>query len=89
MTPAMRGRLQAAFDHVLARLGEKMDPATIIAELVGQHRASFRDVGSTYTLRVAGVQASCTWSKDDGLLKAWRKNAIAKLAEPAGGYGRE
>jgi len=35
------------------------------------------------------VQASCTWSKDDGLLKAWRKNAIAKLAEPAGGYGRE
>ena len=89
MTPAMRGRLQAAFDHVLAKLGEKMEPATIIAELVGQHRASFRAIGSTYTLRVAGVQASCTWSKDDGLLKAWRNNASLKHMEPAGGYGRE
>lgn len=89
MTPAMRSRLQAASDHVLARIGERMDAATIIAELVGQHRASFTTSASTNTLRVAGVQAICTWSKDTGLLDAWRRLAFMKLIEPEGGFGGE
>ncbi|WP_308815538.1 hypothetical protein [Sphingomonas sp. GV3] len=89
MSPASRIRLQAAFDHVLLRASDHMDAATIIAELVGQHRALFRSSGVTNSLRVACVQATCTWSKDEGLLAAWRKRAIAKLMEPDGGYGRD
>jgi hypothetical protein len=89
MTPVMRARLQAAFDHAGERKREGATAATIINELVRDHRAAFRDGNGTYTLRVAGVQTSCTSSKDEGLLGAWKSRASVALLEPEGGYASE
>lgn len=85
----MLARLQAAFDYAGARARQGATPATIIAELVEHHRGRFIPGAQTNALRVAGVAASCTWSKGEGLLDAWKRLASVRLMEPAGGYGHE
>lgn len=89
MSPAMRARLQAAFDHVGDRKRAGATAATIITELVQSHKATFNTMAWTNTLRVAGVATSNTASKDDGLLDAWMRRAATKLMEPEGGYASE
>lgn len=80
MTPTMLARLKAAAAYVMAEVGKNTDAAEILAGLVKHHGAVIRDQASTNSIRCAGVAASCTWSRDKGLLKAWRKNATIKLA---------
>jgi hypothetical protein len=72
-------KLQAAFDFVLEQVQANTLPAKVINALVAHHGASYRCQPSTNTLRVAGVTATCTWSVDEGLLTAWRKNAGQRL----------
>ena len=80
MTPTMFTRLQKASDFVIQEL-EKSTPAEdIIKALVEQHHATLRLRAAGDTLRCAGVTGSCTWSRSDGLLSAWRKNATIKIA---------
>lgn len=79
----LRDRLQAAIDYVhQAKSGDNATgPAAIIAGLQADHAASYRIGASTNVLRVAGVNASCTWSRDEGLLKAWERLATIRLLQ--------
>lgn len=72
------GRLQEAADRVASLTRDDVTPAEIIARLVEQHGAIYRQ-GDPHRLRCAGVTATCTWSKDMGLLEAWRKNATIRI----------
>lgn len=74
-----RQKLQAAVDFVLGQVKANTPAAKIIGALVAHHGASYGCRPSTNTLRVAGVTATCTWSVDEGLLTAWRKNAGLRL----------
>lgn len=53
----------------------------IILAMVSQFGAtrSVSSSGGAYTLRCGGVRGSCTWSRDEGLLKSWNGNATVKL----------
>ena len=82
MSPATFARLQKALDYVLAQDG-KMPAAAIIDALIRDHGASYSTTSSTNSLRCGGVQATCTWSRDTGLLAAWRKNAVNRTAMEA------
>lgn len=81
--PSARERLQAAADYV-GNHKRSHSAEMIIAGLVAQHSATFRRSPTTNTLRVAGCQATCTWSDTDGLLDAWRGRATLKLMQLAG-----
>ena len=80
MTPAMRARLQAASDMVLEQIGNGAQPGEVIDKLVAVHGATYKTDASTNSLRCAGVNATCTWSRTEGLLNAWRRLATIKLA---------
>ena len=54
-----------------------------IMRLQVSHGATVKRAPTTNTLRCAGVTATCTWSADTGLLKAWRNNANKRLGIPA------
>jgi len=85
MSPAMLARLQAATAWAMAEVNKNTKDIDIINGLVKHHAATYRTGASTNSLRCAGVSATCTWSKDKGLFKAWRKNATLKImAENAG-----
>ena len=75
-----RRLLNAASDCVHAGIRAGKDPAAIIADLVAEHGAMFRpNWNNTNLLLCCGVRASCTWSRDAGLLKAWRRNSTMRL----------
>ena len=80
MTPSMLARLKAATAYVMAEVNKNTVAAEILAGLVKDHKAVIRNQASTNSIRCAGSSASCTWSRDEGLLNAWRKNATIKLA---------
>lgn len=40
---------------------------------------SIKLAATTNTARFAGVSATCTWSKDEGLVAAWRAAAVRHL----------
>ncbi len=79
MTAARIAKLQAAADYVSLKLREGVASAEIITGLVAIHGASYATDRDPYRLRVAGVAATCTWSRDHGLLDAWRRNATRHL----------
>lgn len=79
MTPAKRQKLEAAWDWATAQLQVGTAPIDVITGLQEHHGATYTVRACTNTLRCAGVTATCTWSKDQGLLTAWRKNASQKL----------
>lgn len=80
LSPAMHDRLSKAADFVFLALREGSSAADVIDGLVRDHRASLKLRPDGNRLTCAGVTASCTWSKDDGLLKAWRGRATERLA---------
>lgn len=80
LSPATLDRLGKAADFVFLALRDGSSPAAVIDGLVRDHRASLRLRPDGNRLTCAGVTASCTWSKDDGLLKAWRARATERLA---------
>ena len=79
MTPAALTRLTGINDFVLEQLRNGRPAGDIIAQLQVLHRASFTCRLSTNTLRAGGITATCTWSKTDGLLDAWRRNAMSRI----------
>lgn len=79
-SPATLDRLGKAADFVFLALRDGSSPTEVIDGLVRDHRASLRLRPDGNRLTCAGVTASCTWSKDDGLLKAWRDRATIRLA---------
>lgn len=79
MSPKQFEKLNAAFDFVAKARGEKVDAGTIIAGLVGTFGASHVCRSWTNTLRCAGVSGTCAWSKDEGLLNAWKNNALVRI----------
>jgi hypothetical protein len=87
MKAAQREKMQAACDLVAKRLGERVEAAAIIAELVEKHGGTHRPSWDVNRLRVAGVASSCTYSPDVGLLDNWRRNATVRLmgAQPEDG----
>lgn len=81
MSPAVLERLDAALDFVLDATMKACTAAEIIHDLQRLHGAAYVCQPHTNILRVAGVSASCTWSHDHGLLKAWRRNATIRIAK--------
>ena len=79
MSPKQLEKLNAAFDFVAKARGEKVDAGAIIAGLVGTFGATHVCRPSTNTLRCAGVSGTCTWSEDNGLLNAWKNNALVRI----------
>lgn len=85
MTPGRRAKLQAGIN--LIQLVTREDAWDTHAEatlnaLIGMG-ASLTD-GLTYTFRLGGVTASCTYDKGEHLLVRWAANARKKLAEGEG-----
>lgn len=76
-----RAKLQAAADYVADRLRAGDHALRIIEGLVAGHGATHVTGRDPNALQCAGVSATCTWSKDEGLLENWRKNATLRLAE--------
>lgn len=75
-----RRRLQAAFDYANhAFKVDQVDAATVIANLVRDHRATYRPRGDSNRLSCGGASSSCTWSADHGLLQNWLKTAGLRL----------
>lgn len=81
LSPAMLDRLGKAADFVFLALRDGSSAAEVIDGLVRDHRATLRLRPDGNRLTCAGVTVSCTWSKDQGLLKAWRERATLRLAE--------
>ena len=81
MKPAQREKLQAAADMVATMRRERADDGDIIAALVRRYGAIHNDRREPYTLRVAGVASSCTWSRDHGVLANWIRTATVRLAQ--------
>lgn len=82
--PTAHERLQSAADLVASCLRENAGAHAIITRLVREYGATYKREASTNTLRIAGCQATCTWSDGQGLLDAWRRNATIKLMHLAG-----
>lgn len=79
MSPAMRARLDAASAYVMAEVGKNTKGIDIINGLVEHHGATYRTDRDPYLLRCAGVTSTCTTSRDEGLLSAWRRLATVKI----------
>lgn len=75
MTPKALEKLKAVQEVVWKAVEKGNLPADIIAVLVRDHGARLTLRPHTNTLRAGGVTATCTWSKDKGLLDAWRRKA--------------
>jgi hypothetical protein len=75
-----RAALKAACNTVLDRTREGVPAKEILEELERDHAARRSVAYGAYTLSVAGVRATCTWSADTGLLANWRKTATLHLA---------
>lgn len=83
LKPAQREKLQAVCNLIADRQRAGVDAAAIVAELVRDHGARYDTRWDANRLRVAGISASCTWSKDAGLLSNWSKTATLRLAAAA------
>lgn len=84
MTPKQLERLNAAFDFLLAGRRSGVTASEIIAGLVAVHGATFhKHRSNTNQLRCAGVTATCTWSYEEGLLSAWKNNALVRIMREA------
>jgi hypothetical protein len=80
MKPEAVDRIERIYDQISLAKRVGKSSADIIASLVARHGATYTCRPCTNTLRVAGVTATCTWSKDEGLLSAWKKNATVRIA---------
>lgn len=80
LTEQKRRKLQAAFDYAnkaFKRDGARAD--TVIAGLAIHHGAKWKPRWDASRLSCAGVTATCTWSKDEGLLRNWLNTAGLRL----------
>lgn len=68
-------KLRKIIAEIDVMLSDGLDHADIIANLVKDHDGKFNTRTGTYTLRLAGVTGTCTYSATSGLLASWRRNA--------------
>lgn len=79
MSPKQLERLNAIFDFVDAERGKKTPAEQIIAGMTERFGATYNCRAWTNTLRAGGVSGTCTWSRDEGLLNAWKNNALVHI----------
>lgn len=84
MSPKSLQTLRDAVDLVDQAHRDNTDPEKVIAEMTERFGAKRVLAPQGNTLRCATVQASCTWSRDSGLLIAWRRLAGAALQQEKG-----
>jgi hypothetical protein len=80
MAPRTLEQLRKIADFVLAESRKGATASEIIAQMVSIYGAKHRLVAGAWSLSAAGVGASCTWSRDEGLLKTWYRNATVRIA---------
>jgi hypothetical protein len=81
MTPARREKLTAAVDLIRAASNAESFDASGTRNALRAMGAKFSD---TYTIRLAGVTASCTRDAGEHLLTRWAANARRALKEREG-----
>lgn len=81
MKPAALERLQAVADLVSDGTRTARSAIDIISDMQTLHGATYGLKGGAYFIRCAGVSASCTWSRDQGVLQAWNRNATLRIAK--------
>ena len=80
MSPAAISRLRAAIAFVEAEIHLGTPAVEIIDRAAALHGAVCGTRGGSYTLRIATVTGSCTWSREAGLLTSWFSCALRHLA---------
>lgn len=78
MTPARRKTLTDAIDLIRAASNAETFDASATRNALRVMGAKF---SGTYTIRLAGVTASCTWDVGEHLLTRWAANARKAIAE--------
>ena len=78
MTPAKRERLRTIYDQIRAWQATGDSPKLVIANLQGQHGATWRYTGGTYVLRLATIAVSCT-AGEHGAVDAWLRKATLEI----------
>ncbi|TCM42068.1 uncharacterized protein (UPF0335 family) [Novosphingobium sp. ST904] len=68
-------KLRKIIAEIDVMLGDGVEHADVIAHLVADHDGKLNTTSHTYTLRLAGVTGTCTYSASTGLLASWRRNA--------------
>lgn len=81
MKPAALERLQAAADLVSNGTRAARSAIDIISDMQTLHGATYGLKGGAYLIRCAGISATCAWSRDEGLLQAWNRNATLRTAK--------
>lgn len=81
MTPARRANLNAAIDLIRAASNAESFNASATRNALRGMGAKFSD---TYTIRLAGITASCTWDEGEHLLTRWAANARKALEQAEG-----
>jgi hypothetical protein len=84
MSPKSLQTLRDAVDLVDAAHRANTDPEKVIAQMTERFGATRKLHPAGNTLRCGTVQASCTWSRDSGLLIAWRRLAGVALQQEKG-----
>ena len=84
MSPKALKTLQEAADYVAGENRKGTASELIILAMIKHFGAKRWDSGYTgHKLRCGTVTASCTTSRDRGLLAAWNRNATIRLAREA------
>lgn len=79
-----RAKLADAWTFVEGELKKNTPPEQVVLALQSLYGAVRKFAPAGNTLRCLGVQASCTWSRDTGLLIAWKRLAGARLQRERG-----
>ena len=79
LTPAMRNRLIAAYDHAGDLLRDGFHPLMIIRSLQSLHTAFYGYASCTTKLRCAGVEIVSSVKSHAEMLHAWMEKAAANL----------
>ncbi|MGE4302478.1 MAG: hypothetical protein AB7E24_00420 [Novosphingobium sp.] len=79
MSPKSLQTLRAAVDYVDEQHRAGTSPETVILTMVARFGAKRTLQPAGNTLRCGTVQGTCTWSRDSGLILAWRRLAGVAL----------
>ena len=83
MSPKALKTLREAAKFVGDEKAKGTAPELVILALLKNFGAKRAVSGGAHTLRCGTVAASCTWSRDKGLLDNWNRNATIRLAREA------
>lgn len=83
MSPKSLKTLQEAASFVGDEKRKGTSPEEIINAMIERFGAKRSGRSGAYTFRCGTVSASCTLSRDQGLLDNWNRNATIRLAQEA------